>query len=511
MSECYTSASPEIWLSHLAEQYAKCDALIERSSGRTLSYSALRSLVLSEAQDLSAIAKPVRTVWIVDDRPDHIIIPYLASLVMGKRVCVANPTSFAATFRALDSARHMGSIIYGNPGTVGEDRCWRDSTLLATKSFWALSPPGYPDLPVCTRPIAQSPPSTAEVLFFSSGTTGRSKAIVIPWAALIRNTNDIASAFAFTQERHLLILPLAHTNGQVISLLAPLARGGAIVVGGPAGIGALLRLWRDIELHKISVVDCVPTVIQSLITMRQPKPAGAHRPRLFITGGAPISQTVILRFESLCQIPLLQEYGLSEAVCVSSCERPNQRKLGSVGRPLQDTHIKLVDNEGSEVPTGTKGRITIKAPSLMARYEPEGTTASPISSDGYLITNDIGWYDEEGFLFIEGRADDTFIKGGQNIIPTEVEAFAQTFTGVAQCAVVGVPCDTYGEDLVLFYVAATTVGIDEMKLREYLREKGDRMWYPRTIVKLSKIPTTPSGKILRRALRELPHSSVFRK
>jgi malonyl-CoA/methylmalonyl-CoA synthetase len=352
-------------------------------------------------------------------------------------------------------------------------------------------------------PYPDTPGSTdAELLFFSSGTTGRSKGIVIPWAALLRNVSDIASAFCFQKERHLLVLPLAHTNGQVVGLLAPLSRGGSVVLGETTGMSALFGLWTDLDEREISVVDCVPTVIQALLAMRQPRRGSSPKMRLFICGGAPIRPAVIAEFERLSGIPLLQEYGLSEAVCISSCERPGTRKLGSVGYPLDGTEIRIRDDAGVNVEIGKRGRVFVKAASLMRGYEAAGRIESPVGVDGFLATNDIGWFDEEGFLFIAGRSDDTLIKGGQNVVPADVEAMAQTFDGIAQCAVVGIPCGTYGEDLVVFYVASAGKRIDEAEFRAYLRDAGDRMWYPKAVVRVSELPATESGKILRRALRE---------
>jgi long-chain acyl-CoA synthetase len=276
-----------------------------------------------------------------------------------------------------------------------------------------------------------------------------------------------------------------------------MARGGTIVLAAKTGIAALLGLWRDTAELQINVIDCVPTAIQSILSLRQSPAASDHRPRLFISGGAPISSTTILAFESRYGVPLLQEYGLSEAVCVSACERPSARKLGSVGKPLPGTDIRIMRADGSQACPGERGRVYIRSPSMMSHYEGGAVQIPPPFEDGYLTTNDIGLIDDEGFLFIFGRLDDTLIKGGANIVPTDVEALLAGYPGLVSCAVMGVPCDTYGIDLVVFYVQGPGPPIVAAELKAYLRDRGERMWYPRAVIRVDSLPMTSSGKVLR--------------
>lgn len=481
------------WLSHLTGQYPTRDALVDRATGQTLSYAKLHALVGQEMRAMRTVAAESRCVWIVEERPEHAILPYLAALALGRRVCFATEAGFPSSFATLSAGDEV-ALVYRRSDTTDQVAVAGECLYRSTSSLWLSEP---------AEPVAFPPadrPEEGEVIFFSSGTTGRSKAIVIRWSALIRNANQLADAFGFTQERHLLILPLSHSNGQVLGMLAPLAGGGAVVLGTTTGIAALFGLWKDAAALDVAVIDCVPTVIQSILTMRQFPPEGGHRPRLMISGGAPISPATIREFESQCGVPLLQEYGLSEAVCVSSCETPRIRKIGTVGKPLPGNDIRILRPDGSEVASDERGRVHIRTQSLMSHYEAGGIRIPPPIHDGYLMTNDIGSVDNEGFLSIAGRLDDTLIKGGFNIVPTDVEDFLVGYPGLDRCAVLGVPCKTYGQDLVVFYTPKPGTKINEAELKAHLRDRGDRMWYPKLVIAIDLLPTTSSGKVMRRAL-----------
>jgi acyl-CoA synthetase (AMP-forming)/AMP-acid ligase II len=340
-----------------------------------------------------------------------------------------------------------------------------------------------------------------EVVFFTSGTTGLSKGVLITWQALVGNATAIATALQFGEERHLMVLSPAHTNGQVISLLAPLISGGSVVIGTHVGFSALFQFWNDVRRLRVNVVDCVPTVIASLLRLSGSVVQNAHRPRLIITGGAPIAPTLIDQFENEFGLQLLQEYGLSEAVCVSSCERPGVRRIGSVGKPLPGTEVRILHDDNSSCSVGCIGRVAIATKCHMLGYLQDAGHLGFEPVDDTILTEDLGYLDVDGFLFILGRRDDTIIKGGYNILPADVESALLELAGVQSSVAFGVMCDVYGQDLVLAVRPVSNFGLTKAEVSSHLKARGGPMWNPRQVIFLDEIPTTISGKPLRRVLR----------
>jgi acyl-CoA synthetase (AMP-forming)/AMP-acid ligase II len=476
------------------------EAIVSREDDRVLTYAQLGRLVRGAAARLRQVSPEATGLLIATARPDEIIVAYLAGLTLGLRVAVST-SSGRDEMEAMLGVLGKAVVVPPDgvpPGSAVPHGCAHFAASLWEPETQAVEPPVSDG--AALRTADQGRDSRAEVVFFTSGTTGLSKGVLIRGEALVGNAREVAETFEFGHDRHLLLLPLAHTNGQVISLLAPLLSGGAVVVGKQSGLLALFGFWTDVQRLRVDVVDCVPTVITSLLELSERSPPSGYCPRLFITGGASIAPGVIERFEAHFGVTLLQEYGLSETVCVSSCERPGLRRRGSVGKPLRSTDIRVVGEDGAACPSKERGRVVIRTPHRLVGYVTRDGGVQDPAPDGMLMTEDLGYYDEDGFLFIAGRRDDTLIKGGYNIVPDDVERALRDLEGVAECVAFGVPCQVYGQDLVIVIVptGGTQPGLTQVV--EHLKQRGGRMWIPRELVYLDKIPTTMSGKPLRRIL-----------
>ena len=176
------------------------------------------------------------------------------------------------------------------------------------------------------------------------------------------------------------------------------------------------------------------------------------------------------------------------------------RRLQSIGRPLPDVELKVFDDEGRELPPGELGEIAVRTPRLMKGYA-DGTGATLPVRDGWLRTRDMGWTDEDGYVFLAGRRDDMIIRGGENIAPAEVEAVLQTHPAVEEAAVVGLPDVEWGQRVAAVVVRRRGCDIDAGELMDFCRKRLASFKKPETVHFVESLPRNHLGKVLRRELR----------
>jgi long-chain acyl-CoA synthetase len=201
--------------------------------------------------------------------------------------------------------------------------------------------------------------------------------------------------------------------------------------------------------------------------------------------------------------PICEGYGLSETSPSVSCNPTTSTEYtGTIGIPLPNTYMKLLDDEGNEVPPGQAGEIAVKGPQVMAGYwQRPDETAKSMTADGFFKTGDIGTVDERGFFKIVDRKKDMVLVSGFNVYPNEVEDVVAKLDGVLECAMVGVPDEKTGEAVKLVIVKKDP-GLTEEKVREYCRANLTGYKQPKIIEFRTDLPKTPVGKILRRDLRD---------
>jgi long-chain acyl-CoA synthetase len=318
---------------------------------------------------------------------------------------------------------------------------------------------------------------------------------------LLGNTYDILAAIGANSSRFLSILPLYHTNGQVYNILVPILSGSTIYCLPEYNLGALSYFWSAIEAHTIEFVDLVPTVISLLLKLPPHRRVDASSIKFVICGAAPISEKTIAAFEDTFGVAVLQEYGLSEATCTSAMETPDARFRGSVGRPLPGNCIQIRNDEGRSLEPGERGEICIFGSYNMVGYIGGGENYGLTLEDGWLHTGDLGYIDADGFLFICGRKKDVIIKGGETIIPEDVEKLALLLPDVHDAATLAIPDEIFGEVIYLFIVPTTASKGPDAFLRE-CRKIIPRAWWPSRIILTDQIPRTPSGKIRRNQLTQ---------
>jgi long-chain acyl-CoA synthetase len=333
------------------------------------------------------------------------------------------------------------------------------------------------------------------VLLYTSGTTGRPKGAQLTHANLRHNATLIATTLLGLTPEDVVMgcLPLFHVFGQSCGLNAALCSGASLtLIPRFSADAALDAIRRD----AVTVFEGVPTMFSALLS-RSDRARDATTVRLGVAGGASLPVEVLVGVEKTFGFPVLEGYGLSEtspAVTFNHPDRP--RKAGSIGTPVQGVRVRLVNDEGTDVPAGEVGEIAIRGKNVMLGYHnrPEATRAA--IPDGWFRTGDLARVDEDGYYFIVDRKKDLIIRGGYNVYPREIEEILYEHPAVAAAIVVGIPHTELGEEIGAAIVAKQPT--DPAEIREFVRSRVAAYKYPRRIWFVDALPTGPTGKVLRR-------------
>ncbi len=349
-----------------------------------------------------------------------------------------------------------------------------------------------------------APPGKGEIasIIYTSGTTGFPKGAVLTHGAYLADTDMAVEAIGMSdQDRFLCFLPLFHVNGQVVTLLCPLFSGGSMVLMEKFQPKDFFEL---LSRHRCTAFSGVPSVYGVLLTLPDAERYDLSSLKFCICGAAPMPVEVFERFEAKFKARIMEGFGLSEGVCVSSVNPPppGRRKIGSIGLPLKGQPMKIVGDSGRELPVGEVGEIVVRGPNLMRGYwnNPEATAAA--LKDGWLHTGDLGSRDSDGYFFITGRKKEMIIRGGENIYPKEIEEALYRHPAVAEAAVVGLPDQRWGEEVAAFIVLREGQKCAGRDLKRFLKENIADFKVPRRYEFVESLPKTATGKIQKVRLRE---------
>lgn len=336
---------------------------------------------------------------------------------------------------------------------------------------------------------------------YTSGTTGYPKGVIDTNRNYIANAHQIAEAADFTgQDRAMLILPLFHCNAQVVTVLAPLYAGASFVLMEGFSPKDFLPA---IDKYKPSTFSGVPTVYAILNSLPDAEKYDLSSLRFVICGAAPMPVEVFNTFEKKYKAFILEGYGLSEATCASIINPlKGKRKIGSIGKPLNGQEVRILGDDNRELPQGQVGEICIRGDVVMAGYYKNPAATAAAIKDGWLHTGDLGYADEEGYLYIIGRKKEMIIRGGENIYPKEIEEVLYRHPGVQDAAVVGIPDPKWGEEVFGFIVPKQGMQIQVQELIGFLREKVADYKIPKQFVFSESFPKTATGKIQKNKIIE---------
>jgi long-chain acyl-CoA synthetase len=335
---------------------------------------------------------------------------------------------------------------------------------------------------------------------YTSGTTGKPKGAIISNRNVIAQL-DMVDALFETQpdDRSLCVLPLFHVFALNAVLNSCIRHRTTVVLHPKFEVAATLN---SLQNDRITVFSGVPTMYFYLL--KQVGDADVRFPQLrhCVSGGAAMPLDVMRSFEEKFNVPIYEGYGLTETTVSVCCNRPGAKKAGSVGKPFPGVQLKIVDDDGREVASGARGEVLIKSANIMQGYlnRPEATAETVV--DGWLHTGDVGCVDEEGFVFIVDRKKDLIIKGGYNIYPREIEEVLYQMPGVAEAAVVGVQDEAKGEHVRAVISVRPGAELDQPAIEEYLSQNLAKYKLPSEYIFMTELPKGPTGKILKRELRE---------
>jgi long-chain acyl-CoA synthetase len=340
-------------------------------------------------------------------------------------------------------------------------------------------------------------------IVYTSGTTGRPRGAVLTRGNLAANQDQsLAGRFDVgPQDVVLLVLPLAHIYALNVGLGASITAGATMVLVDRFDPELTLRAIAD---HGVTVVLGAPPMYIAWLESGHLDPAGFGTVRLAVSGAAALPVQVFERFRDVTGIAIEEGYGLTEASpSVASSSMADAPRGGSVGLPLPDVQVRLVDDEGNDVEPGDPGEVWVRGPNVFAGYhnDPEASAAA-LTPDGWLRTGDVATRDEDGFLYLVDRKKDLIIVNGFNVYPREVERVLHEDERVAQAAAFGVPHVLSGETVVAAVVARAGTQLDPDELAARCRRQLARYKCPTRIDVLPELPTTATGKIRRGVLRD---------
>jgi len=353
-------------------------------------------------------------------------------------------------------------------------------------------------------PYRQKKLEDTAVIIYTSGTTGKPKGAMLSNKNILSNTESGRRTInVSSKDRGIVFLPMFHSFTFSIGVMLPLYVGASIVV--IRSIQPFSNIFKQTLLKRVTIFFGIPDVYNALAKAKLPWYfMWFNRIRAFISGAAALQpKTLDAMAKKFRRATLLEGYGLSEAapaVCMNTFEK---QKAGSVGTALYSYEMKIVDTNMEELPRGEIGDIIVRGDNVMQGYlgRPEATAETIVN--GWLLTGDMGYMDEEGFLFIVDRKKDLIISKGINIYPREIEEVIDRFEGIKASAVVGLVDEKSGEIPVAYIeLEEGTKMLDEAGLKKYLREQLANYKQPRQIHVIDELPKNATGKVLKRVLKE---------
>ncbi len=361
-------------------------------------------------------------------------------------------------------------------------------------SLEALRDAASPDLEVVDRAD-----DDLAVIMYTGGTTGRPKGVMITNANLYWNATTLAETIKIEAgDVGLLALPMAHLFGMI-----------SVITAQVLGVKGVLLKWftaegvlQAIQDHKVNYMPMVPTMMTYLMSVENVEDYDLTSLSKVFASAAPVPVELAEAFGKRFDCEVVEAYGQTEAAPGLTVERPGGlKKAGSAGPALPGVELRLEDDDHHEVETGQLGEIVARSPGIMQGYYNLPEATEDTLRHGWLHTGDMGYIDEDGYLFVTERKKDLIIRGGFNVYPRDIEELLYQHASVAEAAVVGKPDPTMGEEVVAFVVLKPGAEATEDELLAFCREHLAKYKTPKEVIFTDALPKSPIGKILKKDLR----------
>lgn len=376
----------------------------------------------------------------------------------------------------------------------------------------------YDDLVSSSSPeevVTEIDDSDVTILLYTAGTTGRPKGVPLTHNSFsVYVLENVEPASPEIEERNLLSVPLYHVAG-VQGMLAAVYGGRTMVMMRQFEV----KEWMEIvQRERVNRAMLVPTMLKRVIDAPDFSRYDLSSLRVITYGAAPMPFEVIKKaIEVMPWVRFINAFGQTETAStitmlgpedhiISGTEEEKQKKLhrlaASIGRPMPDVEMKVVDENGKELLLGETGEIIARGPRVMSGYwkDPEKTRRA-LTSDGWLHTSDMGYRDAEGYFYLAGRADDMIIRGGENISPEEVEDVLYSHPKIEEAAVIGVSDPEWGQQPRAIMVLKPGEVATPEEIMEYCRSRLASFKRPRSVIFIDELPRNPMGKVLKKELR----------
>jgi len=353
------------------------------------------------------------------------------------------------------------------------------------------------------------------ILLYTAGTTGFPKGVMLSHNSFaIYMLENVTPADPLSEEGNILTVPLYHVAG-IQAMMAAIYGGRTLVMErqfDPKG-------WMElVEKEKANRAMMVPTMLKQLLDHPDFGKHNLSSIKVITYGAAPMPLPVIRKaLEVFPGVSFINAFGQTETAStitslspedhvLSGTEEEKEKKLkrlASIGKPMSDVEMKVIDDDGNELPQGEVGEIAARGPRVMTGYwKDEEKTAKTIDKDGWVHTGDVGYVDEDGYFFLSGRSSDMIIRAGENISPEELENVIRTHPKVEDVAVIGVPDETWGEEPRAVVIVKKGETATEEEIMEHCREQLASFKRPRSVVFVDSLPRNPMGKLIKREIRE---------
>ncbi|WP_427912715.1 malonate--CoA ligase [Ramlibacter sp. MMS24-I3-19] len=356
--------------------------------------------------------------------------------------------------------------------------------------------------------IAQRSADDLAAILYTSGTTGRSKGAMLTHGNLLSNAQVLKDYWGW-QSGDVLIhaLPIFHVHGLFVALHGALLNGSTMLWQAKFDPKKAIA-----AMSRATIFMGVPTLYVRMLAEPALTREAVRTMRLFIAGSAPLLPETFNAWRERTGHTILERYGMSETVMLTSNPydaKLGERRAGTVGFPLPGVQLRVVGDDGGELPTGEIGGIQVKGPNVFKGYwrMPE-KTAEEFTSDGWFRTGDVGKVDERGYVSIVGRSKDLIISGGYNVYPAEVEGYINEMPGVAESALVGVPHPDFGEVGVAVVVGKSGASLQAEDIIASLKARLANFKIPKRCFVVEELPRNTMGKVQKNLLRE-QHKALF--
>jgi len=487
--------------------------LISPESGSTVSYASARNKIVAIANHLRGKDLPPGSKIAVAANngigscltilgiiyAGHIALPL--NLVAGAKIIAytINHSETALIFTADECKPLISEALYD---------CENEIDIISLDpEFGPLWTEEIPEEPF--EPLTNIATEEVAVIMYTSGTTGNPKGVMLSHSNLLAAGRYISSGHDVEhKDVALCVLPIYHINGLCVTVMGTLASASTLVIPHRFSVSAF---WRLIETHRCSWFSAVPTQY-SYILHNKDMPGTISCLRFARSASAPLSPEIHRKFEERFKVPIIETMGLTETGSQISTNPlpPQTRKIGSPGKAYGNK-LMIGNNVGDEMERGITGEILVKGDNVMKGYfkQPD-ETANTINENGWLKTGDLGYMDEDGYIFVTGRIKELIIKGGENIAPREIDEALLDHESVLEAAAFAVPCDNYGERVEACVIPREGIKLNLKSIEEHCIKNIGKFKSPDKIHVMKDLPKGPSGKIQRLKLYNLvyPKSKI---